>query len=134
MPDKLTINLVVNSKPYELMIMSIVRGKMCELLGEAINDKRDADFVVGLFSTLDALMDRPINEVLKELPLSEEVNHAIRDQEGTLGKLLKCVIAHEKGEWNNYGELGLDSNTIQQAYFNAIRWAGDVSEGLLARQ
>lgn len=121
----------IDDKPYELMITSIVRGKMCELLAEAINEKRDADFIVGLFSTLDALMDKPIDDVLNEIPLSDEVNHAILEQRGSLGKLLKCVISHEQGDWVDLDELGLDSKAIQTAYFNAIRWAGDVSESLL---
>ena len=121
-----------DDKPYELMITSLLRARMCEILAEALDIKHDATFVVGLFSTLDALLDRPMEEVLKDLPLTEEVNHAILYKQDVLGQILQCAIAYEQGDWEQLPDLGLDNTTIKNAYLEAIHWTRDVGKEILS--
>lgn len=49
--------------------------------------------MTGLFSLLDVLINMPMPEILKELPLQDEVVEALRDplHSGPLGKLLWIV-------------------------------------------
>ena len=85
----------MDNKPHELMITTMVRAKMCEMLAEkkGINDK-DACFTVGLFSTLSAMMDQDIETLLKELPIRDDVKAALIKHEGQMGELLDKVIAY----------------------------------------
>jgi EAL and modified HD-GYP domain-containing signal transduction protein len=121
-----------DDKPYELMITSLLRARMCETLAESLTIKHDATFVVGLFSTLDALLDRPMEEVLHDLPLTEEVNDAILHKQGTLGQILQCAIAYEQGDWEQLPDLGLDNAAIKNAYLEAIQWTRDVGKEILS--
>jgi EAL and modified HD-GYP domain-containing signal transduction protein len=121
-----------DDKPYELMITSLLRARMCETLAESLAIKHDATFVVGLFSTLDALLDRPMEEVLHDLPLTEEVNDAILHKQGTLGQILQCAIAYEQGDWEQMPDLGLDNASIKNAYLEAIQWTRDVGKEILS--
>ena len=121
-----------DDKPYELMITSLIRARMCELLADSLDIKHDATFVVGLFSTLDALLDRPMDEVLKDLPLTEEVNLAIVEKHGPLGQILQCAMAYEQGDWEQLPDLGLDNTTIKNAYLEAIQWTRDVGKEILS--
>jgi len=121
-----------DDKPYELMITSLIRAKMCELLAESLTIKHDATFVVGLFSTLDALLDRPMEDVLKDLPLTEEVNHAILHKQGPLGQVLQCAIAYEQGDWGQLPDLGLDNATVKNTYLEAIQWTREVGKEILS--
>lgn len=121
-----------DDKPYELMITSLVRGRMCELLAEALDIQHDSVFVVGLFSTLDALLDKPMNEVLAELPLTEEVNDAILNKQGLLGEILQCVIAYEQGDWEQIPNINLDNQIIKDTYLNAIQWTREVGQQILS--
>jgi EAL and modified HD-GYP domain-containing signal transduction protein len=121
-----------DDKPYELMITSLIRGRMCEILAEHMALKHDATFVVGLFSTLDALLDRPMEDVLEDLPLTEEVNQAILEKQGPLGQILQCATAYEQGDWEQLPDLDLDNATIKNAYLEAIQWTRDVGREILS--
>jgi EAL and modified HD-GYP domain-containing signal transduction protein len=105
---------------------------MCEILAESLDIKHDATFVVGLFSTLDALLDRPMEDVLNDLPLTSEVNQAILEKQGPLGLILQCATAYEQGDWEQLPDLGLDNATIKNAYLEAIQWTRDVGREILS--
>lgn len=115
----------LDDKPRELVVTALVRARMCELLGAARRyDGLDRFFTVGLLSAMDALMDQPMDEVLAELPLVEEVKAALRTRDGHLGQVLEQVLLYEWGAWDRLCQ-SLDSATYRQAYLDAVRWAGD---------
>ena len=136
-PIKRWVRLVamsgVSSQPEELLLTALNRAKMCELLGEAAS-KQDADsyFTVGLFSALDALMDMPMREVLAQLPLADELTGALLQFEGELGQALKCVLAHERGRWNDVVFAKLETQTINEAFVQAIEWSRETGGTLMA--
>jgi EAL and modified HD-GYP domain-containing signal transduction protein len=114
----------VRDKPPELMTIAMVRATMCERLAHTLGQDRPTScFLVGLFSVLDALMDRPMPEVLHALPLAEEVHSALLDHAGSLGTILHSVLAYERGNWEEATRLGLDRNIIVDTYLHAIAWA-----------
>lgn len=115
----------LDDKPRELMVTALVRARMCELLGAARrHDGLDRFFTVGLLSAMDALMDRPMEEVLEELPLVEDVKAALRSRNGHLGEVLEQVLLYEWGAWDRLCQ-SLDGATYRQAYLDAVRWAGE---------
>jgi EAL and modified HD-GYP domain-containing signal transduction protein len=121
----------IDDKPHELMITAMVRAKMCELLAQALGRRnKDTFFTVGLFSALDALMDSSMEEVLGSLPLSDEIKAALLEYEGSLGAVLRCVLAYERSNWEEVCYLGLDRGTITRAYLEAIAWATKADDQL----
>lgn len=117
----------MDEKPLELLLMALVRAKMSEILATALHEQDVDDyFTVGLFSVLDALLDKPMHEVLSLVELSPPVHAALVEQSGQLGKVLQCVMAYEVGDWNGVQELGLDLPTLQQSYFDAMAWMSDL--------
>lgn len=125
-----------DDKPYDLMVAALVRGKMCELLANKLGTNSESGFIVGLFSALDALMDKPMDEILSSLPLTQEVNEALLYKQGELGKILHTVLCNEKGDWQNIGKSGtkIDNKLIRDAYLESIAWAGEISKQLLANK
>jgi EAL and modified HD-GYP domain-containing signal transduction protein len=120
-----------DEKPHELMVTAMVRAKMCELLAQAIGrSSQEMFFTVGLFSALDALMDSPMEEVLKSVPLSDEITAALLSNAGMLGDALRCVLAYERGDWDAVRCFGLDGATITDAYLQAITWTTETSDKL----
>ena len=111
-------------KRHELIRMALARAKMCELLSAktALGDREQA-FTVGLFSLLDALLSLAIDDVLQQLPLTEDVNAAIRDHAGVLGAALHCVVAYEQGNWPEVSFAGISSGVIKEAYVQAVVWS-----------
>jgi EAL and modified HD-GYP domain-containing signal transduction protein len=120
-----------DEKPHELMVTAMVRAKMCELLAQAVGrSSTEMFFTVGLFSALDALMDSPMEEVLKSVPFSDEITAALLSHAGMLGEALRCVLAYERGDWDAVHCFGLDSTTITEAYLQAITWTTKTSDKL----
>ena len=121
----LTLILLVdtNDKPRELTVFAMVRAKMCELLAIAARAAQpERFFLTGLFSSLDAFMDQSMEQILSVINLSDEIVEAILDQEGLLGKALKCTIAYEHAEWEEVGFLDLSSEKIRDIYLESLSW------------
>jgi EAL and modified HD-GYP domain-containing signal transduction protein len=121
----------IDDKPHELMVTAMVRGKMCELLAEALGAPgQERFFTVGLFSVLDAMLDSSMATILSSLPLASDVAQALLRHEGVLGQTLQCVLAYERRDWNHLDTLGLDRRTIRDAYLSALTWTSNVSNRL----
>jgi EAL and modified HD-GYP domain-containing signal transduction protein len=110
----------VDDKPRQLMITAMMRARMCEELARSTGrSSPHAAFMVGLFSTLDAMLDRQMPDVLAELPLSEQVSRALLDHQGPLGEDLETVLAHEVADWT---KITANAVELQKAYFSAMEW------------
>ena len=114
----------MSDKPPALVTLGLVRAKVAEGLAAATGkvDERKA-FTVGLFSILDAMVDRPLAEVLQSAPLADDLTAALLDRFGPLGNILTAVLAHERGEWASIDDLGVDAQTLNRIYFEAVEWA-----------
>lgn len=120
----------VSDKPRELMTMSLIRAKMCELLcGKEDKDIRSVFFTIGLFSLLDTIFDMPMKKLLEYMPLTKEVNHALLHRKGRGGDALRCVEAYESGDWGFIEKSVFDRSSVFQAYLEAVNWAHNVMMG-----
>jgi EAL and modified HD-GYP domain-containing signal transduction protein len=91
--------------PQVVLNTALVRARMCELLaGQNAAASPDRAFTVGLFSLLDALLDRPLAEVMRETPFDAALVAAVVDHTGQEGRMLDAVLAYERGEFATAGE------------------------------
>lgn len=113
----------IEDKPHELLIISMIRAKMSENIAALVQSDKDVCFTTGLFSIIDTLMNCEMNTLVNELPLSQNIKAALINHEGELGKILKCVLAYESGDWKNahYNEFSI--NEIRDCYLDALKWA-----------
>src|SRR3954468_7676805 len=113
-----------SDKPQELVVTGIVRARMCETLARAYQHK-DAEgfFTTGLFSVMEALMDTSLVELLASLPLSREIIEALLNYEGAKGRVLRAVIAYERGAFAELGELPPTRTPLSDIYAEAVAWA-----------
>jgi len=122
----------VDNKPTELVVTAMVRGKMAEKLAEAQKcDRPDSFFTVGLFSALDALMDNTMEEILTQLPLADHISNALLRHQGIHGEILSCVLAYERGEWEQVKSSTLSMSRIRDCYLSALQWAEDTCQQLI---
>lgn len=114
----------IDDKPEELITTALVRGRMCELMALDTNrGNKSSAFIVGLFSTLDAMMDQPLQSVLEMLPLSPEISEALLSHTGPYADLLDVAIAHERGEWDRLDPASVDRDRSNDLYLQAMEWA-----------
>jgi c-di-GMP phosphodiesterase len=121
-------NLIVFSRfedtPHDILVTGAIRARMCELLATALRlSHPERYFLVGLFSVLDAILSRPMEEVLPALTLSDELNSALLHHLGELGSVLECVQSYERREWSAPAGLSLDRDSIEAAYRDALTWS-----------
>jgi EAL and modified HD-GYP domain-containing signal transduction protein len=114
----------LGERPPSVFVDAMARARMCEKLGP-LRGVRDtaALFVMGLFSTLDVLTGMPMGQVVKELPLSEDLTDALLTRQGLLGKVLNEVVTYERGAWQPIAFRGIKPEVIQAIYVEAIEWA-----------
>ncbi len=115
----------IEEKMKEMNVTAIIRARMCENLADAmkLSEASERFFLVGLFSLLDAMLVRPMEQILESLNLAPEINQALIRHEGALGSVLECVIAYERRDWKNVRCGSLDQETIRTAYIKAMAWS-----------
>ncbi len=117
----------MDNKPLEQVRISMIRARSCELLAEKAGLKpTDSFFTVGMFSSLDLLMDRNLEELISPLPLADNVIAALLNREGDLGEALNCTLAQEEGDWINIRFANLSNDNLSDINIEAINWAEDV--------
>ncbi len=116
--------------PHELTVTALVRGRMCELIGRD-HESADAEacFTVGLLSVVDAIARAPLAQVLDQLPLTDEVQHALVDHVGPLGSALAAVLAYERGVLVAAARQAPGA-PLSDLYLDAVGWA-DATSGVL---
>ncbi|MFA9462378.1 EAL and HDOD domain-containing protein [Thiohalorhabdus methylotrophus] len=121
----------VPGKPSELAMTGLIRARMAEnVAGQLRASKTDIHFTTGLVSILDALFDRPMAEVVAELPLSAEVEAALLRHEGPVGRVLADVMTYERGEWRDTARTGLTQDRLAESYLEAVAWTQSVRDAL----
>jgi c-di-GMP-related signal transduction protein len=115
----------------ELAVMSAVRARCCELIGGRVlgQDAATETFLLGMCSLLDAILQRPMEVVVTQLPLTEPTKRALAGDDNTNRRVLDCVVAYERGQWDKCLHLatsvGIDPTSIPVAHKEALRWASD---------
>ena len=129
-------NLMVN-KPDELMRTALVRARFCELLAPwaGLAYRKSDLFLMGLFSLLDAMLDRPLQETLAELSLDSEITGALM---GTappgqpLAEVYALVREYEAGQWEALAatadRVRAPRDIVPELYLNAVAWSEQISQ------
>lgn len=120
-----------------LLISAARRARFMELVIEATRSNRDVGsvseqaFLVGMLSLADALLGRPLEDLVRELRLGPEVSLAITHQEGELGELLRIAIATERGDLDKIEDLldarELDFAALQEIENSAYVWVNGLT-------
>mgnify|MGYP001121167321 FL=1 len=117
-------------KPEELTRSMLVRGRMCELLAEMLGREQPINnFIAGLFSKLDALLDMEMPDLLTQVSLQNDVKAALLNHEGQLGQILEQVCQYESGEFDDMTFL-LDKAFYETAYRHSLNWSQQVMASL----
>lgn len=122
----------LNKGPSELLTMTIVRARTCETVGQALGRAEQGYFLLGMCSLLDALLGQPMDRVVAELPVNAEIRGALLGEPNHARQVLDAVARYERAEWlassSAAAAVGLDEDTLPQAYLDALAWARLVTQ------
>lgn len=120
--------------PPKLILDAFVRAKFLEKLASELNmDDQDEElFLMGMFSFIDAFLDRSLEEVLSKVSLQDHVKSALLGKENRFKSILDFAKAVEKGEWDRFKELraqlALEETNASKLYWEAVDWGQDMYE------
>lgn len=105
----------------ELITTSLVRAEMCRALADEFNSGHpDSGYTVGLLSTLDAMFNQPMEQLLKEIPLADHMIEALGRHSGPFGNGLQCAIDLERCQWMSESTKLLPVEQLNTMYVHAL--------------
>ncbi|MGV8909697.1 MAG: EAL and HDOD domain-containing protein [Propionicimonas sp.] len=120
-----------------LLDTAAVRANFMELLARRqpilgkSQEAPDEAFMVGILSMLDTLYEVPIDELVSQLHLSENVSSALLRREGPYGGLLRLVEHMEQGRVDEAMDLiqalQMTREQVLEAQWKAFAWRGPVT-------
>ncbi len=120
-------------KSPELVRTALTRGFFCEEFSASagLGDKSSSLFLMGLLSIADALLDKPISEVLNTIPVTQEVKTALCGGANRFRDVYELLLALERAEWPQLScvaaRLGCEEEKISGSYISAFQRATSVS-------
>ena len=121
----------------EFLKLSFTRANLCsELLNHtrALRISKGDAYLMGMFSTLQYLIDAPLEQILAQVPVSDEIKTALLTRQGPCGPLLDLVLSYENADWarvNVLAEtLGIQANLLTTLYFECVEAANQVWDGI----
>ncbi len=123
-----------------LLKLAITRGKLLELIAQKIKSGNrgmaDTAFTVGVMSLMDTLFSLPMDELLTQMPVVEDVRNALLHRTGPYGNMLKLAECVEKIE--EAGELlgatliqlQLTAEDLFDLQLAAFEWADNLSQSI----
>ncbi|HUA84834.1 MAG TPA: HDOD domain-containing protein [Bryobacteraceae bacterium] len=129
---------IAADKPGELITCSLVRGRFCETLSKTVRPQiQHQAFLTGLFSLLDALVDRPMKVILRELDLVSPITSALLNtapEHDMLAGVYRLACHYERAEWQGVDRLlerfRISPTLARWAYGEALKWSHQVVTGI----
>jgi EAL and modified HD-GYP domain-containing signal transduction protein len=122
---------MTSDRPPELALISLARAKFAETLCPMtglVGGELDA-FLVGLLSALDAMVGRPLAELLAEISVSTQIDAALLKEDTTLGQIRALVIAYERASWDEVAVLAkrlrISEDRLPEIANASLSWATD---------
>ena len=118
-----------SGKPLELIHTALTRAYFCEEFSATagFRDKSSSLFLLGLLSVSDALLDKPMREVLNALPIGSEIKSALCGGENRYRDLFEILLAFERAEWPKLSalteRLGCPEDSVPDSYQSALQKA-----------
>ncbi|WP_022948327.1 EAL and HDOD domain-containing protein [Methylohalobius crimeensis] len=122
----------IDYHPQELLITALVRARICEEIARQQGQANPEEYyIMGLFSLLDAIMDAPMQEILRHLNLADAINQALLYGSPPFGPILQTALSLEHGLCHKLPLTNLDLEATLHAYLEAIDWVEEIRPQIL---
>lgn len=125
-------NELCADKPNEITRLSLLRAKFAENLAPIFEMAVFSSelFLMGLFSVLDLILDKPMEDALKMVKVSKHIEDALIHHTGELAPVLDFIIHYENASWQEVSRQmvlkNIDMNLIYDAYTKSLQWYRDL--------
>ncbi|SFG84984.1 EAL and modified HD-GYP domain-containing signal transduction protein [Duganella sp. CF458] len=119
-----------------LLMLATTRGRLLELLATKLRPAHrhvaDIAFTVGIMSLMDTLFGIPMQELLVQIPMGDEVGEALMFRGGFFGDLLKLAECIERLEDMDtrilpaLADLAISTEELVELEMSAFEWSDNV--------
>ena len=126
----------LSDAPVELSRRALIRASMCDALARGGAEAHpDRYFTAGMLSMAGELLDLPLEQLVAELPLADEIAAALTDGTGPIGPILTSVISYEQAHFGSMETThAVIRRDIASAYMNAVAFADELTSALDTRR
>lgn len=113
-------------RPSALVSLALVRARFCELLAPQLDQRPAEQYLVGLLSLVDALLEVPMQTIVGRLPLRAEAKAALLGKANSESFGLCLLRNYESGEWKQClhatAKMHLNPELLNSLYLESVRW------------
>lgn len=110
-----------------LISLSLERARFCELLAPYAGQNPTEQFMLGLLSLVDAMLEIPMESIANSLPLREEARAALLGAANPVALPLCLIRSFEAGAWGTCSgaakDFAIDEETLVRLYVESVQWA-----------
>jgi c-di-GMP-related signal transduction protein len=124
----------------EMFTNSLIRAKMCELIALHNNKRTEASsyFLTGLFSLMDVLLSMEMGQILKLMPLHEDICEALNGHPNQMKDALDLIISIEIGNWQDVSflcdKLQIEEKMALNFFNEAFKWANNLIKNKVEKE
>ena len=111
----------------EIVRMALIRARFCETAATFCNLDSADQYLLGLFSLLDAMLQKPMTDAISPLLLRQPMQEALLGINSALRCPLYWLESHERGDFSRCDELatshGFAPEMLAQNLADATEWA-----------
>lgn len=119
----------------EVVKTAMIRSKMLERMAERssiLRGREDEISLLGILSVIDVLLQKPMKEVVNELPLSEDVRRTFLRQESIYLYPYELCLAYERGDFGHADKftdiMDVHIREMAEDYIEAVKWSDELFE------
>ena len=126
-----------NAASDEVLKLSFLRATFMSALVEYMKTReiiRSEAYLIGMFSTMDYIIDAPLEELLEDIPLPDVARDALVDHTGIGGALFDMVLCYEQADWKRLrqytSQFNIPANVIAQVYMDSVEEVNEIWDNL----
>ena len=125
-------NELCADRPSEITRLSLLRAKFAENLAPLFEMALHSSelFLMGLFSVLDLILDKPMKEALAMVNVSRNIEEALIEDKGEFAAVLDFIRHYEAASWQEVSRQmllrNIDMDRVYHAYTESLQWYRDL--------
>ena len=119
---------ISSDQPSEITRLTLLRARFAENIAGFFGLKMQSEelFLMGLFSMLDVILDKPMSEALEMIHASNDIKAALVSKEGKFAPVYEFILAYEQADWSEVSRVMLlkeiDADKVYQSYLDTLNW------------
>lgn len=111
----------------ELILLALHRARFCELLAPIAQQMQGEQYLIGLLSAFDAILQIPTSQILDLLPLRPEAAGVLLGEDTAAALPFRLLQCYEQRQWVRCArfchKLRISETELTTIYINALQWA-----------